>query len=127
MKKFFKKNLWLFILLFIGIALALLSAISFYFLLVACIIFGVISLTFAIKLRKKYKTIEEMPDDVNIFDARELDYDEDIYYFDVESKNKKIGKSFLSKISLNAPSIGLFLLGFGFFSISIVSLIKFFF
>ena len=102
-----------------------LAVLSLYFAIVACIIFGVISIYFAIILRKKYKKMEDEPEDKDYFDATKLDYDEDVYYIgDANSRKKQVGKTFFSKVSVNAPAIALFLLGFGFLSIGIVTLIK---
>lgn len=79
---------------------------------------------FATVLRKKYKKIEDEPIDNNYFDARKLDYDEEVYYIgNADDRRKEIGKSFLSKVALNAPSIGLYLLGAGFLSIAFVGLL----
>ena len=125
MKNFFKKNLWCIILVLIGVVLMFLSAIIVYFAIIACVIFGVLCFYYATILRKKYKSLESLPEDENIFDATKLDYDEEVYYIgEPNNRRKKVGKNLVSKISIHAPSIALYLLGLGFFSITAISFIK---
>lgn len=128
MKNFFKKNLWCIILLLIGIVLMFLSTIVIYCALVACVIFGIICFYYATKLRRKYKNLEVLPQNENIFDATKLDYDEEVYYIgNPNTKRNVVGKNFITKISVHAPSIALYLLGSGFFSVSLITLIRSFF
>ena len=104
-----------------------LSVLSIFCAFVGCILFGIVSIYFGVVLRKKYKSLEDEPEEELYFDATKLDYDEDVYFIgDNSTRTKKIGKNFVQRIALNSPSIGLFILGIGFLSIAIVSLIRVF-
>ena len=103
----------------------LLSTLTVYCLLAASVIFGIVCFHFANRLRRRYKELEDYSEEDDYFDATKYDFDEDIYYVGTPGKPKKqIGKRALSKLSAKAPSIGLYLLGVAFISISVVTVVR---
>ena len=113
MKKFLgflKRNWLIFTLIFLGIIFFILSAITIYCLLVACLIFSIVCFYFARKLQVKYNNIIDHDPEEDYFDATKLDYDEEIYYIGSSSPKKHIKKSFFGKLSTRTPSIALYFL-----------------
>ena len=127
MKKFFKKNWIILLFFFIGFILSVLGMLSVVFLLIACLIFGVLFFVIASRLRKKQKEQMDYNYEDDYFDATELDYDEEVYFIGDSSKQRKeVGKSVLKKLAFSAPVIALYLLGAGFISMSVLSVIRLF-
>ncbi len=123
-KTFFVKNLWCFIFIIIGVVLVALGMISVYFMLVALALFGAVFIRFGVLLRRKYLEQKNYSYDEDYFDARKIDYDEEVYYIGSPEKRKKeIGKNFFAKLSSQAPSVGLFMLGFACYFLIITTII----
>lgn len=124
MKKFFKKNWWIFLGFIIGIIVMLLGLLIPICLIVGLILIGIMLIVIAFLLRNRYNNlIENQENDSGIFDATKYDYDEDIYIIDANYKFKKqIKKNVFSKLSAQGPSImfGIFGAGLILFSLTLI-------
>ena len=94
MKNFLKKHLGLIIYIIVSLVFCLLVSVSAAFLLVGCLMIGGLFIYFGVKVRKKYKEkvaeIEEQ-EELNYFDARKYDYDEDDkYVYQIKKINKNV-------------------------------------
>jgi len=127
MKKFFKKNWLILLFFFIGFILFVLGMLFEIFLLIACLIFGVLFFIIATRLRRKQKDDLDYSYEDDYFDATQLDYDEEIYYIgDPNKQRKEVGKSVFKKLAFSAPVIFLYLLAIGFLSMSVLSVLRLF-
>ena len=127
MRKFFKNNWLLLLFFFIGFILFMLGVLSVIFLLIACLLYGVLFFIIATKLKRKQREQLDYSFEDDYFDATQLDYDEEIYFIgDPTKQRKEIGKGAFKKIAFSAPVIALYLLACGFISMSILAIIRFF-
>lgn len=98
-------------------------------LIFATFLIGIFLLIFAINSKKKHdrirEEIENKPDE-SIFDARTLDFDEDIYYLPQNAPTYKhrLRKGFLSKFNFYLPTTMCFLFGIGMIILSVTILFK---
>ena len=129
MKNFLKKHLGLIIYIIVSLVSCLLVSVSAAFLLVGCLMIGGLFIYFGVKVRKKYKEkvaeIEEQ-EELNYFDARKYDYDEDVYYFGQGQRNTIKTKGIAAKANGMMPSIILFIIGIALIALSITTVIKMF-
>lgn len=129
MKNFLKKYLWIFIYCFVCIALIFLATVWVGFLIVGSIALGSLCLYFAIKCKRRYKSLKEYDDSDLYIDARKFDYDEDVYYIGdpgQRDKKKGISKNFFSKMNAMLPTVTLSLFGVGLILIAVVGTIRMF-
>ena len=129
MKNFLKKHLGLIIYIIVSLVFCLLVSVSAAFLLVGCLMIGCLFIYFGVKVRKRYKEkvaeIEEQ-EELNYFDARKYDYDEDVYYIGQGPRNTIKTKGIAAKANGMMPSIILFIIGIAFIALSITTVIKMF-
>ncbi len=129
MKNFLKKHLGLIIYIIVSFVFCLLVSVSAAFLLVGCLMIGGLFIYFGVKVRKKYKEkVAEIEgqEELNYFDARKYDYDEDVYYFGQGQRNTIKTKGIVAKANGMMPSIILFIIGIALITLSITTVIKMF-
>ena len=121
---FFKRNWFIFTLIFIGIILFCLSVLTVYCLLAACVVFSIVTFYFARKLQNKYNQIIDQDPNEDYFDATKLDYDEEVYYIGTSSPKKNISKSFFGKLSTKAPCVALYFLAVALLTLPLFTIIR---
>ena len=126
MKDFIKKNLVVIILFLIAVVCYALVVVSTVFLPIAAFFTGVPMIILAINSKKKYNRLsEESKSNKQVFDATDIDYDEDVYYIGT-SQNKKEIKGIVSRFNALSPVIICWILAVSFLFFSFISAIDLF-
>ena len=113
MKKFFKSKLNIAIIcqFLLGFIVCLLGNLSVWFIVIGS--FGIASAFFTLgaKFHKSYNRKLEIDESDNLFDAREYDYDEDIYLRPDATNEKPIRKKMFQKLDALTPAVICYILG----------------
>ncbi len=97
---FLKKNWIILTAMLVTILLFILSVVSMYFLVAGCLVLAVLCFVFFAKFRAKYIEIKNVDPKKDYFDARKIDYDEDVYYVGDGEKKTKMKRSFAQYYTL---------------------------
>lgn len=114
---FFKKN-WIVLAIF-GLALLLfvLGFLSAYLIVAGSLILGLLCYYLMAKYKSKYNEAKKVDPSKDYFDARSLDYDEDVYYIGENEKKSRMESSW-ARFKTLSPTIlygvvGTMLIAFG--------------
>ncbi len=109
-KAFFKKNWIILSLTGLGILLLILGVISTYIMVAGFFILSIVCFYLFAIFKAKYKKTKDVDPKKDYFDARELDYDESVYYVGEGQKKTQLKQSW-SQFSTFSPMIIFALLG----------------
>lgn len=117
MKTFFKKNLYIIILLSAGVLCLFLTPIFAILMPISMVIFATPMIILAVRYKKIYNKMKVIDTKQNYFDATKLDFDEDVYYIGTQSEKKIRLKAIASKYKASYPVII-----FGFLALALISI-----
>ena len=124
MKKFFKSKLNIAIIsqLLLGIIVCFFGTLSLWCIVIGSAIIAGGCFTLGAKFHRHYNNRLDIDEEDNYFDAREYDYDEDVYMMPNQTKEKPLKKKMLSKLDALTPAVMCYILGavFVFMSIRIL-------
>ncbi len=107
---FFKKNWIVIAVLGVAILLFFLGFISAYFIVAGSLIAGFLCYYLMSKYKSKYNEVKNDDPSKEYFDARRIDYDEDIYYIGDDEKKSQI-KSSWARFKTLSPTVLFGLIG----------------
>lgn len=113
MKKFFKSKMNIAIIsqLLLGLVLCAFAGLSLWCIIIGSAVLASACFTLGAKFHQKYNKRLEYDESDNYFDAREYDYDEDVYMMPDASKEKPLKKKMLSKFDALTPAVMCYILG----------------
>ena len=123
-KTFLKKNWLILTLTGVAILLLILGTLSTYLMVAGFFMLSAISFYFFAIFKSKYRKTKEVDLKKDYFDARELDYDEDVYYVGEGQKKSQLKHSW-SQFSTFSPMIIFALLGIMNISFGLALLFRF--
>lgn len=115
MKNFLKKNIIPLLILAFGLILMFCGTLFIWLLPVGSMVTGGVLIFYAIRFRKKFVALQDEVDS-SVFDARTLDYDEDVYVMG-DTRGKPKAKTFFERVNAQTPVII-----FGFIGLALVIL-----
>lgn len=107
---FFKRNWIIFALVGLAILLLFLGFLTTYCIVAGCLILSGTSFYLFARFKAKYNESKKVDANKDIFDARKLDYDEDVYYVGDGQKKAQL-KLGWSQFSALMPTIFFAILG----------------
>ena len=121
MKKFFKSKLNIAIIsqLLVGFVLSVLGGLSIWCIIIGSAVIASGCFTLGAKFHAQYNKRLEIDEADNFFDAREYDYDEDVYMMPNQNKEKPLKKKMFSKLDALTPAVMCYVLGVVFVFMSI--------
>ena len=113
MKKFFKSRMNIAILaqLVLGIVICFFGSLSLWCIIVGSAVIAGGCFTLGAKFHMQYNKRLDTNEDDKYFDAREYDYDEDVYMMPDQNKEKPIRKKMFSKLDALTPAVMCYILG----------------